>query len=86
MCKKQFVDLSHFAPMDESSQTQGARTKFDAAYAAYQQAYAAGDRDECIAQRGILESLRCTCCSCQDASALLPDNASPPPYTAVHTP
>ena len=62
MCKKQFVDLSHFAPMDESSQTQGARTKFDAAYAAYQQAYAAGDRDECIAQRGMLEVLRCNVC------------------------
>ena len=60
--KKHFVDLSNFAPMDGSSRSQGARNKFDAAYAAYQQAYAAGDRDECIAQRGILEALRCTCC------------------------
>ena len=61
-CKKHFVDLSNFAPMDGSSNSQGARNKFDAAYAAYQQAYAAGDRDECIAQRGKLEALRCMCC------------------------
>ena len=61
-CKKHFVDLAHFAPMDGTSRTQGARNKFDAAYAAYQAAHAAGDRDECIAQRGILESLRCAYC------------------------
>ena len=61
-CSKHFVDLSNFAPMDGSSNSQGARTKFDAAYAAYQAAYAAGDRDECIAQRGMLEALRCTKC------------------------
>ena len=62
MCRKQYVDFGNFAPADGSSQTQAARTKFDAAYAAYQIAYAAGDRDECVAQRAILESLRSKLC------------------------
>ena len=62
MCNKQFVDLSNFAPMDGSSHTQGDRTKFDAAYVAYQVGHAAGDRDECVAQRGVLESLRVDRC------------------------
>ena len=62
MCTKQWVDLSHFAPMDGSSRTQGFRTKFDAAYAKYKEAHAAGDRDECVAQRGVLESLRADRC------------------------
>lgn len=60
--KKHWVDISHFAPMDGSSHTQGNRTKFYAAYAAYKEAHAAGDRDECVAQRGVLESLRADKC------------------------
>jgi len=61
-CNKQFVDLANFAPADGSSNTQADRTKFDAAYAAYKAAHAAGDRDACVAQRGVLESLRATRC------------------------
>jgi hypothetical protein len=57
-CSKQFVDLGNFAPADGSSHTQGDRTKFDAAYLAYKTAHAAGDHDECVAQRAILEKLR----------------------------
>jgi hypothetical protein len=66
MCRKQFVDLANFAPADGSSNTQADRTKFDAAYAAYKAAHAAGDRDACVAQRGVLESLRSkTCFTCR---------------------
>jgi len=57
-CKKQFVDFDNFAPTDGSSRTQGDRTKFDAAYLAYKAAHAAGDHDECVAQRTVLEKLR----------------------------
>ena len=57
-CTKQFVDLYNFAPADGSSRTQGDRTKFDAAYTAYKAAHAAGDHDECVAQRTVLEKLR----------------------------
>ena len=65
-CSKHFHDFANFAPADGSSQTQGARTKFDAAHAAYKAAYAAGNRDECVAQRAILESLRSlTCFGCR---------------------
>jgi hypothetical protein len=62
MCNKQFVDLANFAPADGSHITQADRTKFDAAYAAYKAAHAAGDRDACVAQRGVLESLRANKC------------------------
>ena len=61
--KNSWVDLSNFAPMDGSSKTQANRTKFDAAYAKYKEAHAAGDRDECVAQRCVLESLRANKCS-----------------------
>ena len=61
-CKNQFVDLDNFAPADGSSHTQGNRTKFDAAYTAYKAAHAAGDHDECVAQRTVLEKLRTTIC------------------------
>ena len=61
-CSKQFVDFDNFAPADGSSHTQGNRTKFDAAYAAYKAAHAAGDHDECVAQRTVLEKLRTTIC------------------------
>jgi len=57
-CTKQFIDLNNFAPADGSSRTQGDRTKFDAAYTAYKAAHAAGDHDECVAQRTVLEKLR----------------------------
>jgi hypothetical protein len=61
-CSKQFVDLYNFAPADGSSQTQGDRTKFDAAYLEYKTAHAAGDHDECVAQRAVLEKLRTDRC------------------------
>ena len=61
-CTKQFVDLDNFAPADGSSRTQSDRTKWDAAHAAYKAAHAAGDRDACVAQRAILESLRADKC------------------------
>ena len=57
-CTNQFVDLDNFAPADGSSNTQGDRTKWDAAYLAYKAAHAASDRDECVAQRAVLEKLR----------------------------
>tara|TARA_B110000858_G_scaffold193556_2_gene246311 strand:- start:478 stop:1671 length:1194 start_codon:yes stop_codon:yes gene_type:complete len=61
-CTKQFVDFDNFAPADGSAKTQGDRTKFDAAYMAYKTAHAAGDRDECVAQRAVLEKLRSKQC------------------------
>ena len=61
-CSKQFVDLYNFAPTDGSANTQGDRTKFDAAYVAYKTAHAARDHDECVAQRTILEKLRTDRC------------------------
>ena len=75
-CRKQFHDFSNFAPADGSHITQGARTKFDAAYAAYQVAFAAGDRDECVAQRAILELLRSKFCfGCRPDPGYLPQAA-----------
>ena len=61
-CTKQYVDFANFAPADGSSNTQAYRTKFDAAYAAYKAAHAAGNRDACVAQRAILERLRTDKC------------------------
>ena len=57
-CKKHLVDFDNFAPADGPPNTQGDRTKWDAAYLAYKAAHAAGDRDECVAQRAVLEKLR----------------------------
>ena len=62
MCTNRYVDLANFAPADGSSRTQADRVKFDAAYAAYKTAHAAGDRDACVAQRAVLESLRADNC------------------------
>lgn len=62
MCPKQYVDLANFAPADGSSNTQAKRTKFDAAYAAYKAAHAAGNRDACVAQRDEVERLRTDRC------------------------
>jgi hypothetical protein len=62
MCRNQFVDLDNFAPTDGSAKTQGDRNKFDAAHLAYKVAHAAGDHDECVAQRAVLEKLRTDQC------------------------
>lgn len=66
-CNNQFVDLANFAPVGSSAHTKRNRIKWDAAYTAYKKAHTEGNRDECIAQRAILETLRSNkCFACRD--------------------
>jgi ribosomal protein L40E len=68
VCTRQWVDFLHFAPEDP-----GNRTKFEAAYDAFQAAHARGDRDECLKQQEILKALRTTeCAKCRDRKKLGP--------------
>ena len=62
MCKRQCVSILHFAPMDESSQLAGFRTKFLEAHLAYKIAYDEGDKEECILQRKIVADHRTVNC------------------------
>jgi len=71
-CDKNFTDILNFAPANGSSNTQGDHNKFVAAYTAYKNAYASGDREECVVQRAILVKLRNTrCISCRPAVGYL---------------
>ncbi len=61
-CSNQWVSIARFAPDADATNSAGHRQTFDAAYAAYQAAFAAGDRDEAIAQRAVVEALRTAHC------------------------
>jgi hypothetical protein len=66
-CTRQWIDFLHFAPEDP-----GNRTKFVAAYDAFQAAHARGDRDECLKQLEILKALRTDkCAKCREADKKL---------------
>ena len=71
-CSNQWVSIARFAPEADSTNSAGHHQTFDAAYAAYQAAFAAGDRDEAIAQRAVVEALRTTCCdACRESMGTL---------------
>ena len=57
-----WADISRFAPKADSHITAGKRQQFDAAYAEYTAAYLAGDKDNAITQRAIVENLRSQRC------------------------
>ena len=61
-CKNMWVSIDRFAPDADATQSAGHRQTFDAAYESYQAAFAAGDRDEAIAQRAVVEALRTSNC------------------------
>ena len=66
-CTRNWVDFLHFAPDDN-----GARTKFVAAYDAFQAAHARGNRAECLKQLEILIELRTNnCAKCLEADKKL---------------
>jgi hypothetical protein len=73
--KRSYADISRFAPMADSAQSNGFRQEFDAAYAAYKVAYAAGGKEEAIKQRKIVEEKRTEKCdSCREkGGGLSPD-------------
>lgn len=67
VCKNAWVDFLHFAPEDGSSLSQADHTKFVAAYDAFKEAHAKGDRAECLKQREILVKLRTDqCAKCRE--------------------
>ena len=73
--KRSYADISRFAPMADSAQSNGFRQEFDAAYAAYKVAHAAGDKEEAVKQRKIVEENRTERCdSCREkGGGLSPD-------------
>ena len=71
-CSNQWVSIERFAPEADSHTTAGHRQTFDAAYESYQAAFAAGDRDEAIAQRAVVEALRTNNCdACRESDRTL---------------
>ena len=67
VCKNMWVSIARFAPDADATNSAGHRQTFDAAYAAYQAAFAAGDREQAIAQRAVVEALRTNNCdACRD--------------------
>jgi hypothetical protein len=73
--KRSYADISRFAPTADSTNSNGFRQEFDAAYAAYKVAHAAGDKEEAVKQRKIVEENRTERCdSCREsADSLSPD-------------
>ena len=72
-CSRAWVDIALFAPTAGSSQSAGARQRFEAALAAYAAAYAAGDKDEAVAQRALVEAYRTNACvHCSNVGQLSP--------------
>ena len=76
VCKNMWVSIARFAPDADAAQSAGHRQTFDAAYESYQAAFAAGDRDEAIAQRAVVEALRTNKCdACRDRTLSLAQQA-----------
>jgi len=72
VCKNMWVSIARFAPDADATNSAGHRQRFDAAYAAYQAAFAAGDRDAAIAQRAVVEALRTNNCdACRESMGTL---------------
>ena len=72
--KRSHTDISRFAPKADSTNSNGFRQEFDKAYAAYKVAYAAGDKEEAIKQREIVEEKRTERCdSCREKMVISPD-------------
>ena len=72
--KRSYADISRFAPTADSAQSNGFRQEFDAAYAAYKVAHAAGDKEEAVKQREIVEEKRTERCdSCREKMVISPD-------------
>ena len=72
-CTEGYLDISRFAPEADSLKSAGKRQVFDAAYDRYKAAYAAGDKDEAVRQRKVVESNRRNKCdSCREKRPLSP--------------
>jgi hypothetical protein len=70
-CSLAYTDISRFAPTADSANSNGFRQEFDAAYAAYKVAHAAGDKEEAVEQREIVEEKRTERCdSCREKMVL----------------
>ena len=74
-CSRERIDISRFATDADSHVSAGFRQVFKAAYDAYKAAYAAGDKDEAVAQRATVEAKRTLeCDSCREvAKSLSPE-------------
>ena len=71
-CKNQWVTIGRFAPDADAANSAGHSQTFDAAYATYQAAFAAGDREQAIAQRAVVEALRTSNCdACRESMKTL---------------